>query len=78
MQEFSKEKVKYINLQFALCPKCKELGIIKRCSWDHLIIEESEKFRKFNGKNVFYCFCWILVKVANLFWWVDIKCYTYI
>ena len=30
--------VKYINLQSALCPKCKELGITKRCSQDHLDI----------------------------------------
>ena len=30
--------IKYINLQSALCPKCKELGITKRCSRDHLDI----------------------------------------
>ena len=35
---FSKEMIKYINLQSALCPKCKELGITKRCSRDHLDI----------------------------------------
>ena len=28
--------VQYINLQTALCPKCKEQGIIKRCSSEHL------------------------------------------
>ena len=33
---FSKEMVKYINLQTALCPKCKEQGIVKRCSSVHL------------------------------------------
>jgi len=33
---FSKEMIKYINLQTALCPKCKEQGIIARCTRDHL------------------------------------------
>ena len=33
---FSKDMIKYINLQTALCPKCKELGINQRCTKDHL------------------------------------------
>ena len=28
--------IKYINLQTALCPKCKEQGIIARSTKDHL------------------------------------------
>lgn len=33
---FTKEMVKYINMQTALCPKCKERDLTIRCSRDHL------------------------------------------
>ena len=33
---FSKLMIKYINIQTALCPKCKEINILKRCTSDHL------------------------------------------
>ena len=33
---FSKDMIKFINLQCAICPTCKDQGITKRCSQEHL------------------------------------------
>jgi len=32
----SKTMIKYINIQTALCPKCKEQNLLRRCTQDHL------------------------------------------
>ena len=48
MQVFIQRNGKVHNLQSALCPKCKELGITKRCSRDHLDIFHQIKIDSIN------------------------------
>ena len=40
---FSKEMIKYINLQTAICPKCKEINPTQICSGEHLETDHAIK-----------------------------------